>query len=158
MTKTALRFLVLMLFGLSTANHATSQSSADDQNEEKAARQEVLKTDEAFNNAVMARDADALAPLLADKLAWIARGDRLDKRQVIADIRSQNLHFKSLTHDQILVSMFGNTAVVTGHSTSVLEYKGQLFSTPRLFTTVYMKLNGQWQMVAHQVSDVVEKH
>ena len=156
MTKTSIR-LSSLLFGLITATAACQAVSSNSAGEE-AAKREVLSTDDAFNKAVLAKDGDALEPLLADKLAWIARGDRLDKRQVIADIRSQNLHFKSLTHDQILIDMFGNTAVVTGHSTSVLEYKGQLFTTPRLFTTVYMKLDGRWQMVAHQVSDLVEKH
>jgi uncharacterized protein DUF4440 len=124
---------------------------------DETARQETRKVDDAFNRAVMERDGAALEQVLADKLSWIARGDRLTKAQVIADIQSGNLHFKSLTHEDLLINVFGNTTVVTGHSTSVLEYKGKLFTTPRLFTTVYMKLDGKWQMIAHQVSDVVEK-
>jgi hypothetical protein len=124
---------------------------------EETARQETRKVDDAFNRAVMDKDGTALEQILADKLSWIARGDRLTKAQVIADIQSGNLHFKSLTHEDLLINVFGNTTVVTGHSTSVLEYKGKLFTTPRLFTTVYMKLDGKWQMIAHQVSDVVEK-
>lgn len=44
--------------------------------------------------------------------------------------------------DSIQVKIFDNTAVVTGYSTSVLEYKGKLFTAPRLFTSVCMNLNG----------------
>jgi hypothetical protein len=124
---------------------------------EQTAKEEMLKTDEQFNHAVLTKDGATLEQILSDKLSWVARGDRLDKKQVITDIETQNLHFKSLTHDALDVKMFGNLAVVTGHSSSVLEYKGQLFTTPRLFTTVYMKLDGRWQMIAHQVSNVGEK-
>lgn len=124
---------------------------------DELARQETVKVDDAFNKAIMEKDGPALERILADDLSWVARGDRLNKAQVIADVKSENLHFKSLTHEGLQIKIFGNTAVVTGHSTSVLEYKGKLWSTPRLFTTVYMKLGDRWQMVAHQVSDVVEK-
>jgi Domain of unknown function (DUF4440) len=127
------------------------------QPDEQTAKEAMLKTDERFNQAVLAKDGSALEQILADKLSWVARGDRLNKKQVIADIQTQNLHFKSLSHDDLDVKMFSDLAVVTGHSTSVLEYKGKLFTTPRLFTTVYLKLDGRWQMIAHQVSNVGEK-
>lgn len=125
---------------------------------DEAAKAAALKVDEQFNDAVKSKDRATLERVLADDLSWVARGDRLNKSQVIADVMSENLHFKALTHDSIQVKIFdNNTAVVTGHSTSILEYKGKLFTAPRLFTSVYMNLNGQWQMVAHQVTDLDEK-
>jgi ketosteroid isomerase-like protein len=148
--------LFLLLGLLAVPNIVKAQDDHDSQSPESL-KAEMLKADEAFNQAVLAKDITALQGLLADRLSWIARGDRLDKAQVLADIKSENLHFKSLTHDDLIVQMFGNTAVVTGHSTSVLEYKGKLFTTPRLFTTVYMKLDGRWQLVAHQVSELATK-
>jgi ketosteroid isomerase-like protein len=122
----------------------------------EAATHEVLKVDDQFNQAVQAKDAKALERILANDLSWIARGDRLNKSQVIADVLTQNLHFKSLTHDSLVVKVFGNTAIITGHSSSILEYKGKLFDAPRLFTNVYMKLDGRWQLVAHHVSDLAK--
>lgn len=124
---------------------------------DEAAKAAALKVDEEFNEAVRTKDRAALERVLADDLSWVARGDRLNKPQVIADVLSENLHFKALIHDSIQVKIFDNTAVVTGHSTSILEYKGKLFTAPRLFITVYMNLHGQWQMVAHQVTDLDEK-
>jgi ketosteroid isomerase-like protein len=137
------------------AGFISGQSAKNDADE--IAKQETIKVDDAFNKAITEKDGPALERILADDLSWVARGDRLNKEQVIADVKSENLHFKSLTHEGLQIKIFGNTAVVTGHSTSILEYKGKLWSTPRLFTTVYMKLGDRWQMVAHQVSDVVEK-
>ncbi|MGH9680260.1 MAG: nuclear transport factor 2 family protein [Candidatus Acidiferrales bacterium] len=123
----------------------------------EAAKAEVLKTDEEFNVALRTQNRAMLERLIADDVSWVARGDRLDKARVISDVMSKNLHFRSLTHDSIQVKLFGNTAVVTGHSTSVLEYKGKLYPTPRLFTSVYMKLDGRWQLVAHQVSTLTNE-
>jgi ketosteroid isomerase-like protein len=138
-----------------SAGHISAQGAKTDADE--IARRETIKVDAAFNKAITEKDGAALERILADDLSWVARGDRLNKAQVIADVKSENLHFKSLSHEDLQIKIFGNTAVVTGHSTSVLEYKGKLWSTPRLFTSVYMKLGDRWQMVAHQVSNEVEK-
>jgi ketosteroid isomerase-like protein len=146
--------LCLWMAAMSTS-HISAQSARMDADE--IARQETIKVDNAFNKAITEKDGAALDRILADDLSWVARGDRLNKAQVIADVKSENLHFKSLSHEDLQIKIFGNTAVVTGHSTSVLEYKGKLWSTPRLFTSVYMKLGDRWQMVAHQVSNEVEK-
>jgi hypothetical protein len=147
-------FLVAVpVLAIALAGFAKTRQTSGDKSDE-AAKAAALKVDEEFNEAVKTKNRATLERVLADDLSWVARGDRLNKAQVIADIVSENLHFKALSHDSILVRIFGNTAVVTGHSTSVLEYKGKLFTAPRLFTSVYMNLNGRWQMVAHQVSDL----
>ena len=152
MMRSSAFLLWISIFGAVHVSAQTGKANADE-----IAKQETIKVDNAFNKAITEKDGAALERILADDLSWVARGDRLNKAQVIADVKSENLHFKSLTHEGLQIKIFGNTAVVTGHSTSVLEYKGKLWSTPRLFTTVYMKLGDRWQMVAHQVSNEVEK-
>ena len=141
----ALPFLFFALTGLGWAR-------SDD-----AAKAEVLKADRQFNEAARAKNQAALDRILADRLSWVARGDRLNKAQVIADYLSDNLHFKYFAHDNVAVNIFGNTAVVTGHSTSVLEYKGKVFDAPRLFTDVYIKMDGRWQLAAHHVSELAAR-
>jgi hypothetical protein len=141
----ALPFLFFALTGLAKA-----------QESDEAAKAEVLKVGRQFNEAARAKDQAALERILSDRLSWVARGDRLNKAQVIADYLSENLHFKYFAHDGERVNIFGNTAVVTGHSTSVLEYKGKLFDAPRLFTDVYVKMDGRWQLVSHHVSELAK--
>jgi len=142
--------LFLALTSLSSAQEKTRKESGE------AAKAEVLKVSGQFDEARRAKDQAALESILADGLSWIARGDRLNKAQVIADILSDNLHFKSFAHDNVAVQIFGNTAVATGHSTSVLEYKGKLFDAPRLFTDVYVRMDGRWQLVVHHVSELAK--
>ena len=141
---------ILLLVLTAGLARAQSKQATDE------ATREVLEVDDQFNQAVQTKDAKALERILADDLSWIARGERLNKSQVIADVLTQNLHFKSFTHDSLVVKILGNTAIVTGHSSSVLEYKGKLFDAPRLFTNVYMKLDGRWKLVAHHVSELAK--
>ena len=138
---------VLLLVGLAGAQSKPKGS-------DEAIKAEVLKASDQFDEARKAKDRAGMERVLADQLTWIARGDRLDRSQVIADFLSDNLHFISFAHDSVTAKVFGNTAVVSGHSTSVLDYKGKRFDAPRLFTDVYMKMDGRWQMIAHHVSDL----
>src|ERR1700730_6459748 len=146
----ALPLLFVALTGLARAQESTPKQS------DEAVKAEVLKVGQQFNEAARAKDQATLERILADRLSWVARGDRLNKAQVIADYLSENLHFMHFAHDSEVVHIFGNTAVVTRHSTSVLEYKGKLFDAPRLFTDVYVKMDGRWQLVSHQVSELTK--
>ena len=146
----ALPFLLVELAGFARAQGTIGREL------DEAAKAEVRNASEQYDKAREAKDRAALERILADGLSWTARGDRLNKAQVIADILSNNLHFKSFAHDSVAVNLFGNTGVVTGHSTSVLEYKGKLFDAPRLFTDVYVKMEGRWQLVVHQVSELAK--
>ena len=149
------RMLAVPVLLVALTGFARAQETARKESDE-AAKAEVLKTGDRFDAAREAKDRAAIERILADGLTWTARGDRLNKAQVIADIFSNNLHFKYFAHDNVTAKMFGNTAVVTGHSTSVLEYKGKLFDAPRLFTDVYVKMDGRWQLVVHHVSDLAK--
>ena len=140
-------FLTLTLVGLVKGQETTGKKAEE-------AKAEVLKVEDEFSKAIMAGNWDVLPEVFADGMSWIARGDRLGKAQVIADYRSGNLHFRQVTHDSVQVHIFENTAVVTGHSTSILDYKGKLYNAPRLFTSVYVKMGGRWQLVAHHVTEL----
>ena len=140
------------LLALAAAGLVYGQETTGKQAEE--AKAEVWKLEDQLSNAVRKSNRDALNDVFADGMSWIARNDRLGKAQVIADYRSGNLHFHKVTHDNVQLTIFGDTAVMTGHSTSILEYKGKLYTAPRLFTSVYAKVNGRWQLVAHHVTDL----
>ena len=131
------------------AGRETARKQSDE-----AAEAEVVRVRQQLGEAAGKKDQAALESILAARLSWIARGERLNKAQVVADYMSGNLHFKSFAHDNEVVNIFGDTAVVTGHSTSVLEYKGKLFDAPRLYTDVLIRIDGRWQLVAHHVSEL----
>ncbi len=156
MNRTALRRMLLLPFFSLTLTTLLSAQQTNRKDSDEAAKAEVLKASEEFDQARAAKDKAALERILADGLAWIARGERLNKGQLIADIQAENLHFKYFAHDNVSVRIFENTAVITGHSTSVLEYKGKLYDAPRLFTDVWVRMDGRWQLVVHHVSDLAK--
>ena len=149
------RIAVLALLMITAAGFVPKQSSGAKESDE-ATKAEVRKVDDELNQAIMTKDRATLERLFSDRLSWIARGDRLNKEQAIEDAVSGNLTFKSFAHDSIIVNVFGDTVVMSGHSTSDLIYKGKEQNNPRLFTNVYVKTAGRWQMVSHQVSDLAK--
>ena len=111
------------------------------------------------HKAAVTNDAAINDRLLADRVVWVSErlgvGERLDKAQVLADIRSSHLHMNSHQHDHVRLVPFGNTVVVTGRSTSVLHYGGKEDKGPRVLVEVWTKQDGRWQMVAHVQADAL---
>jgi ketosteroid isomerase-like protein len=64
---------------------------------------------------------------------------------------------ESITNDDVKVRVHGDTTVVTGRTTQKGEYKGQPSISPVLFTRVYARRGGQWQLVANHVSSIPQK-
>ena len=113
-------------------------------------KDEVLKIEEDRNQALQKGDADALDRIYSDDLVYTnARGYVLTKAQHLADIRTRNLKMASFKHSDVEVRVHGNTGIVTGTSTSVVEYKGASSSSPRRYVNVYVKENGLWRCAVH---------
>jgi ketosteroid isomerase-like protein len=118
-------------------------------------KDEVLKAEEARNQALPKGDVDALDRIYADDLVYTnAAGALLTKSQHLADLKGRTLNFRSFKHDDVQVHVYGNTGVVTGISTSAAEYKGIVSSSPRRFVNVYVKQDGRWLCVAHMETPV----
>jgi ketosteroid isomerase-like protein len=149
------RVIVLTLLTIIFAGLAMgAQSGGTESNE--AAKAAVLRANTDYQQAIKTRDRAGLERSLALRLSWIARGVRLERAQVIDDFMSGNLHFKALRHDNERVEVFGNTAIISGHSTSTLEYKGQISDKQRLYTSVWLNMDGRWQMISNHVTDLCE--
>jgi len=59
-----------------------------------------------------------------------------------------------LTHSKVSWLVFGNTVIRTGYSRTVLRHRGRLSKGPRLFTFIYIKRGGRWQIAAEDVFDI----
>lgn len=118
-----------------------------------ATEQQILKLEQDEDRAIMVKDTATLNRLYAERLAWLGRGVLLTKAQVISDFASGTLRNNSMVHNQLHVYVYGDTAVLTGHSTSELVYHGKVLGGPKRFTDVWVKIDGRWQLVAHSVID-----
>jgi ketosteroid isomerase-like protein len=126
--------------------------------------QEVLddfaqaKVLERFHQALLNNDRDALNAMIADQVVWVAerfgKGENLTKEQVLAHFGSKKeVRVDEHTRDHVRLSAFGNIVVMTGNSTSVMKYKGQVSRGPRLFAIVFAKQDGRWQVLVHSIMD-----
>lgn len=148
------RMLLLPLLVLALAGITLAQETAVSE-----AAKEVLKVDEARNEVLQKGDADGVARYLADDVAYgNERGEILSKAQVLDNLRSRKQKFLSFKHDDIHVQVHGDTGIVTGRSTSVVEYQGKVSSHPRRFMNVWEKQSdGQWLLTAHAETAIAEQ-
>ena len=109
--------------------------------------QSLQRSDTAFIERVYADDYVVTA----------ANGVVRTKAQVVADFKSGVQKSESITNDDVKVRVHGDTAVVTGRTTQKGEYKGQPSISPVLFTRVYVRRGGQWQLVANHSSSIPQK-
>ena len=89
--------------------------------------------------------------LAADWTTTDTTGHVLTKAQVMREaFGSLERRIESGTIDEVKVRLFGDTAVVTGHTVAVGSYKGTRATVTLRFTDVFVRRNGRWQAVASQ--------
>ena len=114
--------------------------------------------DEERNQALQKGDIATLDRIYSDDLVYAnATGALLTKAQHLADLKGRGLNFRSSKHDDVKVVVHGDTGVLTGISTSAVEYQGKVSSSPRRFLNIFVKKDGRWLCVAHFETPVQEK-
>jgi ketosteroid isomerase-like protein len=140
---------------------AVSSCSAPDPAPSTAAAEPAAASSDNAEESVMQLENERTPALVKGDTAFIERvyaddymvtganGVVRDKAAVIADMKSGAQTFESMTNDVAKVRVYGDTAVVTGRATQKGQYKGQPSASPTAFTRVYVRRNGQWQLVAN---------
>jgi uncharacterized protein (TIGR02246 family) len=126
----------------STANRASDE-------------QEVRRLNLEYDNAILKQDAAVFERLFADDFVVIKIGGKLSaKAQEIAEARSGETKFEVGRSEDVKVRFYGDTAIVNGRWVEKSVTKGKPFEGSHLYTTVYVKQGGKWQIVSDQVTPV----
>ena len=150
------RILLLLPLTVALIGSARAQGTARSQVDAEIEK-EVLKVEHEKDQAMQKGDRTTLARIYADDLTFVnPRGRVLSKAQRLADVRPGSLDYLSFKRGDYSLHIYGDTVVLTGRSSSVVHYHGQLIRSPRQFMQVYVKEGGQWRMVAHQATFVSE--
>ena len=115
----------------------------------------LLLFEQEFTQAVAANDAAAIGRFIADD--WVivdADGSVIDGSRFISVIESGALIHESMESVDVEVRVHGDTAVVTGITTSKGQFMGQGFATRERATDVLARLNGGWICVFSQLTRV----
>ncbi|MHB8216024.1 MAG: nuclear transport factor 2 family protein [Candidatus Sulfotelmatobacter sp.] len=151
------RILLLPLLTVALLGFARAQATVRNQPDADTEK-EVLEVERQKDEAVRNRDIAVLERIYADDMAFVnGRGQVVSKAQHLEEIRAGNVKYLSSNKSDYHVRLYGSTAILTGRENSVVEYHGKTISSPRQFITVYVKLDGQWKYVAHQVTPVAEQ-
>jgi ketosteroid isomerase-like protein len=116
-------------------------------------QEELLTFGQEFTQAVAANDAAAIGRFIADD--WVivdADGNVIDRSRFISVIESGALMHESMESANVEVRVHGDTAVVTGITTSKGQFIGQGFATRERATDVLARLNGGWLCVFSQLT------
>jgi len=146
MTRRRMVAVALLVLGFFAIAWRTAKSAAPPEN----ATDEILKVDEERNQALQKNDIVTLDRIYSDDLVYAnTNGVLLTKTQHLEDLKKRTLNFKSFKHDDVKVVVHGDTGVLTGISTSAVDYQGSVSSNPRRFLNIFTKKDGRWICVAH---------
>ena len=113
--------------------------------------QAVMQMEEDLRVAVTKGDMKTYGRIVGDDYVYTNQDALVrTKAQVMSDYDSGNLKYESLKFDEIKVHAYGDTAVVTGRSTTTGKDNGKEFAGQFRYTRVYVKRQGRWQIVATQ--------
>jgi ketosteroid isomerase-like protein len=116
-------------------------------------QEELLRLEKEFAQAIVKNDVETVGRFLADD--WIIidpDGGIIDKSRFLGVIKSGALTHEMMESDDIRVRIYGDTAVVTGLTTTKGKFSGQAFTTQERTTDVIVKQNGRWQYVFSQLT------
>ena len=151
------QILIVSLLTVAFAGLSRGQGTAGNRADAKIEK-EILKVERERDEAVQKRDMAVLDRIYADDYVVAnARGHVLTKAQRLADYRSGNTRFLSFKQDDYRLHFYGDTVVMTGRSSGVVEHNGKIIRVPRRFTSVYIKQGGQWRLVG-QSETVITNH
>jgi ketosteroid isomerase-like protein len=148
-----LRRLILLSLATAAWPALLGAQVQPDATQDSAVEKEILAIETLKNNAMQKGDVKVLEPIYGDSLIFVnARGQVLTKQDRLKEFDSGSVKYQSFFQGAYRFHIYGSTAIVTGIACSVVDYHGRVNRIPRRFTSVYVKLDGQWRFVAHQAT------
>ena len=139
------------LLALACATAALISAQEDD----AAARSQVLALEKAWNQAYKARDTTALAAILDNSLVLVEDdGSLKTKSEFLASVKSYSANQEQVAPESLTVRVFGSTAVAIG-VIAVKESKGGKTVVHReRFIDTWIYKNGTWICIATDATPI----
>ena len=147
--------LILVWAGASGAvncqTHAEERRKAMDLTDEE---QEITRLNQKWADWIVAGDMNALDRLLDDDLIVTSGSGVLKgKKEEMDDLRpTAEIKTYFFKVDDVRVRVYGESAVVTGQAKWRISLQGRDIDNERRYTTVFVKRNGEWRIVAQHLT------
>jgi len=109
---------------------------------ERQAREAILRRDASFSESALADDYVAITPL----------GQVTTKQDSVSARKSGQLRYETVDVSDMVVRVYGDTAVVTARADVKGHQLGEDFSGPYRYTRVWVRRGGHWQAVSYQAT------
>ena len=109
---------------------------------ERQAKEASLHRDVAFSQRSLADDYVAITPL----------GQVTTKQDTVSARKSGQLKYEAINVTDMVVRIYGDTAVVTARADVKGHQMGEDFSGPYRYTRVWVRRTGHWQAVSYQAT------
>ena len=118
------------------------------------AEQQIIALNKEWADAIARGDVAALDRLFADDMIVTSgSGEVRNKSQEIDDLRpSADIKTYFFTTDDVRARVYKDAAVVTGLARWRIRYQGRDIDHQRRYTSVYVKQQGRWRIVAQQLT------
>ena len=136
--------LLLCLLAALPAISAQRPASMSESSEQEVIRQivDMERQSKEASLRTLAEDYVAITPL----------GQVTTKKETISARRSGQLRYEAMNITDMVVRVYGDTAVVTARADVKGHQLGEDFSGPYRYTRVWVRHNGQWQTVSYQAT------
>ena len=135
-----------IVLGLVCAMLVAGQAFARDASAERSM---LIALENAWNQAQMHRDGEALNRLIVDTFVYTDwDGTLLNKAKFIADSKDPSIETTLVANDDVQVYFYPGFAVVTGAYHAKGTNQGKPFDHYGRFTDTWIFADGQWRCVA----------
>jgi ketosteroid isomerase-like protein len=128
------------------------------QQKSESVEQQLIRLEQQWGDALVKPDLAFLDRILAeDYLFTSPLGEVLTKAQMLAGLKTGEDIVSSVMNHEMKVRIYGDAAVVNGHSTYIESVQGKDISGEYRWTDTWIRKGGRWQCVADHASRVAGK-
>lgn len=114
---------------------------------------EIIEMERQAKEASLRRDADFSQKTLADDYVAITPlGQVTTKQDTVSARKSGQLRYETINVTDMVIRVYGDTAVVTARAEVKGHQLGEDFSGPYRYTRVWVRHTGHWQAVSYQAT------
>jgi ketosteroid isomerase-like protein len=120
---------------------------------DQATIREIVDMERQSREASIHRDADFSQRALADDYVAISPlGQVTTKQDSLSARKNRQLRYDTIDVSDMVVRVYGDTAVVTARADVKGHQLGEDFSGPYRYTRVWVRRTGHWQAVSYQAT------
>jgi len=135
-------FLALPLAGIAAARDDRAGTIA-----------QLTRQADAWEKAIVAKDLAGIAGNICDDFRMIGgNGEVMNREAFLRDVMAPELQSDPYTVDEFEIRLYGDTALVSGHTLTTGQFAGAPFTSNYRHIDVYVRSGGQWKMCSVQIT------